>query len=229
VYLTLLFRHLRDDAVAMIGGGTAAFMRLGNHQEAEQAASFLGRQHKFVLSGFIATYGTNQSQTDSSGYSYGTAQSRGSSATHSWTDDRLLDPATSGSRTTSRDRSVNQGWNSSVSWTGGTSWSDAASVQRLYEYIVEPGVLQNLPENALLLAGSGRSGLRAVECHPAIITMPGVSTRPFGPLRGRGQTPVGGMPDWGQIEPRQNQWAPPDMDALAAQPLPHRHRGTRRR
>jgi hypothetical protein len=139
------------------------------------------------------------------------------------------DPATSGSRTTSRDRSVNQGWNSSVSWTGGTSWSDAASVQRVYEYIVEPGVLQNLPENALLLADSGRSGLRAVECHPAIITMPGVSTRPFGPLPGRGQTPVGGMPDWGQIEPRQNQWAPPDMDALAAQPLPHRHRGTRRR
>ena len=36
--LTLLFRHLRDDATALLGGGATAFMRLGNHQEAEQAA-----------------------------------------------------------------------------------------------------------------------------------------------------------------------------------------------
>ena len=36
VPLTLLFRHLRDDATTLIGGAaTTAFMRLGNHQEAE--------------------------------------------------------------------------------------------------------------------------------------------------------------------------------------------------
>jgi hypothetical protein len=45
VPLTLMFRHLRDDATAVLGGGTAAFMRLANHHEAEQAASYLGRQH----------------------------------------------------------------------------------------------------------------------------------------------------------------------------------------
>src|ERR1700677_1265309 len=33
VPLTLLFRHLRDDAVSMIGGGTTAFLRLGNHHD----------------------------------------------------------------------------------------------------------------------------------------------------------------------------------------------------
>jgi hypothetical protein len=44
VPLTILFRHLREDALAMLGGGTAAFMRLGHHAEAEQAASYIGRQ-----------------------------------------------------------------------------------------------------------------------------------------------------------------------------------------
>jgi hypothetical protein len=226
VHLTLLFRHLRDESVGMMGGGSVAFMRLGNHHEAEQAASFLGRQHRFVLSGFTATYGMNQSRADSLGYSHGTSQSRGQSDTQSRTDDLLLDPAMSGSRTTSRDRSVNQGWNSSASWTEGTSWSDAASVQRVYEYIVEPGVLQNLPENALLVAGHGGIGLRAVECHPAIITMPGVSTRPFGPLPERGQAPVGGVPEWPQIQPRQHQpqWTPTGTNALETQPHPPRHR-----
>jgi hypothetical protein len=39
-------------------------MRLGNHHEAEQAASFTGRQHTFVLSSLTATYGTDQTSTE---------------------------------------------------------------------------------------------------------------------------------------------------------------------
>ena len=45
----------RGHAWHMLGGGTAAFMRLGHHAEAEQAAGYIGRQHKFVLSQFTAT------------------------------------------------------------------------------------------------------------------------------------------------------------------------------
>jgi hypothetical protein len=36
----MMFRHLREDALHLLGGGTTAFMRLGNHAEAEQAASY---------------------------------------------------------------------------------------------------------------------------------------------------------------------------------------------
>ncbi len=43
VPLTLLFRHLRDRALAVLGGGATGFMRLGNHAEAEQAARYIGR------------------------------------------------------------------------------------------------------------------------------------------------------------------------------------------
>jgi hypothetical protein len=46
VPLTSMFRHLREDALAVLGGGTAAFMRLGHHAEADQAASYLGHQRR---------------------------------------------------------------------------------------------------------------------------------------------------------------------------------------
>ena len=61
--LTLLFGHLRDDGLALLGGGTAGFMRLGNHAEAEQAPNFIGRQRTFVLSQLTATIGGNETHT----------------------------------------------------------------------------------------------------------------------------------------------------------------------
>ena len=62
----------------LLGGGTPAFMRLGNHAEAEQAASYIGRQHKFVLSQLTATVGGNQTFTrsDTDGYSDSDSSSR---------------------------------------------------------------------------------------------------------------------------------------------------------
>ena len=126
--VTLLFRHLREDAASMIGGGTTAFMRLGNHAEAEQAAAYIGRRHTFVVSSYTATRG---------------------------------------------------GWSQS----GGTYWRDTETRQRGYEYAVEPTALQNLPDCALLLADRADGSLRlhAVECDPAISTLPGASTAPLPP------------------------------------------------
>jgi hypothetical protein len=65
------------------------FMRLGNHTEAEQAANFLGSHHKFVLSQFTATYGSNTTRTSSDSYSHGTSHSRGTSDTRSWPEDNF--------------------------------------------------------------------------------------------------------------------------------------------
>ena len=104
VPLTLLFRHLRDDATALIGGAAAtAFMRLGNHHEAEQAASFIGRHHTFTVSGWTATQGAEHSTATTSGYSHGTSQSRGSTTTRGWNSEGLWHESASGGRTRSRD------------------------------------------------------------------------------------------------------------------------------
>jgi hypothetical protein len=206
----LLFRHLRDDALAMIGQGAAGFMRLGNHAEAEQAATFLGRHHKFVLSQFTATYGTNSTRTGSDSYGHGTSQSRGTSRTKGWSEDGITGTNASGSRSRSRDYSTNENWSRSQSQADGTSWSDAATMQRVYEFAVEPTVLQNLPDNALLVASRGSVGtdLQAVECHPSIINLPQASTRPLPladyPLHADGPS-VAAEPRRPQIDPRKSQ------------------------
>jgi hypothetical protein len=178
VPLTLLFRPLekRDDATALIGGAVAtAFMRLGNHREAEQAASFIGRHHKFTVSGWTVTRGGEHSTTSTSGYSHGTSQGRGSTSTRGWNSDGLWDQPASGGHTRSRDHGRSQEWSQSDAASDGASWSSAQSTQRVYEYAVEPAVLQNLPGNALLLPARGTASLLAVECDPQIITLPGAA------------------------------------------------------
>ena len=178
VPLTLLFRHLRDDATTLIGGAAAtAFMRLGNHHEAEQAAAFIGRHHKFTVSGWTVTRGSEHSTTRTSGYSHGSSQSRGSSATSGWSGDGLWDRTGSGGRTTSSDRGRSREWSRSDAASDGTSLSTGENMQRVYEYAVEPAVLQNLPGNSLLLPAPAAPGrdLLAVECDPQIITLPGAA------------------------------------------------------
>ena len=225
VPLTLLFRHLRADATAMIGGGATAFMRLGNHHEAEQAASFIGRHHKFVLSGWTATMGGEHTTTRGTTQTWGTSESRGYSSTSGWTEDHLFNRSASGSYTRSGDNGRSYSYSTERSESDGTSWSDAASTARVYEYTVEPAVLQNLPDNALLLAScpAGTSP-QPVECHSAIITLPHVSTTPLGPAPSARPRSAAAPPETErpQLAPRhaQPRWPrqAPDTDSEAARP-----------
>ena len=185
VPLTLMFRHLREDALAVLGGGTAAFMRLGHHGEAEQAASYIGRQHTFVLSQLTATLGGNETHTRTDTEGYGVTDSRSFGSTRGWTEDHLGGGSRNGALNRSRGLTTSRNWSVAQSWATGTNWSTATAAQRVYEFTVEPSVLQHLPDHALLLTASGRSGpdLCAVECDPAIVTLPGVSTRPLPRVR----------------------------------------------
>jgi hypothetical protein len=195
VPITILFRHLREDALAMLGGGTAAFMRLGNHAEADQAAAYIGRQHKFVLSQRTATLGGNQTltRTDTDGYGDTETSSR------SWREFHL------GPGSRSRGTSTSRNWSTAQSRTDGTSWSDATSTQRVYEYAVEPSVLQKLPDHAVLLAAPGPvdTRLQAVECDPAIAALPGLSARPLAPA------PQAGIAQLPPAQPGRQAWPVP--------------------
>ncbi|MGI8448990.1 MAG: hypothetical protein ACR2MP_17790 [Streptosporangiaceae bacterium] len=185
VPLTLLFRHLRDTGLGMLGGGAAAFMRLGHHAEAEQAAAYIGRQHRFVLSNVTATLGGSDTHTltETEGQTVTDTTYTGGQA--GWKS-RLLPggPGHAGheeSRGPSRSRSVSRDWSTARSWAESTNWSNAAASQRVYEYAVEPAVLQNLPDQALLLVTRGSAGpvLTSVECDPVIVTLPRVSSAPL--------------------------------------------------
>jgi len=172
IRLVLLFGHLREESLHTIGGGEVALMRLGNHQEAAQAADFIGKGHKFVLSQLTRTLGGNETHTLAD--TYGESETRGGSRGTS-----------SGKHDFSRQRSTNwsktRNWGQTESMARGTNWSDAQSVQRVYEYAVEPRVLQDLPEYAMILVkGEGRgSVVQAVEVDPAIVTLPRVSMTPL--------------------------------------------------
>jgi hypothetical protein len=173
VRLVLFFQHLREQTQRLLGGGEVCFMRLGNHQEAQQAAEFIGRQHKFVLSQLTRTLGGNETHTvaDTEGY----AETEGYSVTKGGSSGHSAGRGHSGSNwSRTRNWSHTRNWSQTLSTATGTNWSDAASAQRVYEFAVEPRVLQDLPDYALLLVkGEGRgSVVQAVECDPAITMLP---------------------------------------------------------
>jgi hypothetical protein len=222
VPLTLLFRHLRDDATALIGGATAtAFMRLGNHHEAEQAATFIGHHHTFTVSGWTATRGGEHSTASTSSHSHGTSQGGGSTSTRGWNSDGLWHESGSGGRTRSREHGSSQEWSQSGTASDGASWSTARSTQRVYEYAVEPAVLQNLPDNALLLPARGTAGLLAVECDPQIITLPGTAGPADETAVTRTAEPdADGRPELAgrRHQPASQLWRGPPADSVPARP-----------
>jgi hypothetical protein len=175
VRLLYLFRHLRDDAEHLLGGGgAAAFMRLGNHREAERAAHFIGRGHRFVLS--QVTRGHGAKQTHTAGETEGESEGR-----HTEPGSLGLFPA----------RSRTRSWGDTRSYAEGANWHYAESAQRVYEYVVEPTALQNLPDYALLVVQpgqvvepasdqlTGRSRVLVADCNPDIVSLPRVLTEPF--------------------------------------------------
>ena len=198
IRLVLFFGHLRSESLRTIGGGEVALMRLGNHQEAAQAAEFVGRGHRFVLSRLTRSLGGEETHTVAD--TEGEAETRGGEK---------------GSRVTGRHlrrfRSTNwsktRNWSRTESTATGTNWSEASSMERVYEYAVEPRVLQELPEYALILLDEGR--VQAVEVDPAIVTLPRVSMTPVEaepePDPAEAATPaldpppVVAPPDWGTI------------------------------
>jgi hypothetical protein len=164
IRLVLLFRHLREASVHAIGGGAVGFMRLANHEEARQAAEFIGRQHRFVLSELTRTLGGND--THSVADSVGQQTQRGGG----WT--------ASGHHS---NWGVSRNWSQTITRAEGTNWSDTAAAQRVYEYAVEPRALQDLPDYALLLVkGQGNgSVLQPVECNPEIVMLPRMTMQPL--------------------------------------------------
>ncbi len=155
-----LFRHLREDVLDVAGGSgaVAAVMRPGGHQEAEQAANFIGREHRFELA-----------QTTYTG---------GIADTLSWADTDSV------SKTMSMEhfaRTDTTGTTRGGSKT--TSEQEATTRQRVHEYVMEPEVLRALPPTALVLVefspGPGQHHVRLADCNPALASLPRASPRPF--------------------------------------------------
>ncbi|HET7876471.1 MAG TPA: hypothetical protein VFN71_13205 [Methylomirabilota bacterium] len=185
VRLVYLFRHLRDDAGHVLGsGGAVVFMRLGNHEEAERAARFIGYGHHFVLSQVTRGHGAGEQR----GRTTSTETTRRTTRLP-----RQVLPITSRARS----------WGTTNEYAQATNWHYAATEQRVYEYAVEPTALQNLPDYALLVVQrgqevpkpgarplEGRPTLRVADCNPDLVSLPRVSMQPFGTGEATGETPL---------------------------------------
>jgi hypothetical protein len=193
VRLVYLFRHLRDDATRLLGsGGVAVFMRLGNHEEAERAAQFIGRGHRFVLSQVTRGHGASQAHRSGTTQEESTSTSRRQAGS-------VLGPLDA---TRTRSRS----WGVTNSYAEGTNWHYAETHRRVQEYLVEPAVLQNLPDYALLVVQQGQGTLelsaaapriQVADCNPDILTLPRVLTEPLP----QGELPEGREARVGELMP----------------------------
>ncbi|HEY4461845.1 MAG TPA: hypothetical protein VGN41_04185 [Streptosporangiaceae bacterium] len=198
--LVLAYRSIPGHVRERLGRGNAAvaFMRLGNAADAKAASEHIGTEHRFVLSQFTDTVGT--SVTDTTGDSYtsttGTSdsvarstsstetsgRSRGRGASH----DSSFLPLRSGTRSRSKDAShsvgtsesdsVTDSINASTAWGVSTSKavtgsdSQARTVQRSREFLVEQHELQQLPPSAMIVTHSSAGGRRVVaaDANPGI-------------------------------------------------------------
>jgi hypothetical protein len=179
--LVVLFEHLRDDATRFVGGGRAVgFMRLGNHLEAEAAANFIGRNHRFVLSQVTRGYGGQSSR--SAGTQQGRSVQHGGQVGYEY----MFGGLHRRGWKTGESEAFGTNWGSSLQFTEGTNWNHGETSQRVYEYQVEPTHLQALPDYALLLVVPQVEGKRisSLECCPDIATLGRVSPRPIEALPG---------------------------------------------
>lgn len=166
VRFVLLFRHLRDDATDLLGGGDAViFMRLGNAREAEAAATFIGKEHRFVAGQFTV------SRTRSASISTSVSTTESTSVQRSVTSGE--EESTSESEGTSRSEGR------SATEQAGVSVGDSVSYQRVYEYTVTPNLLQTLSPTAFVLVDPrDPDGPRLGECDPALLDEPDVVDAP---------------------------------------------------
>ncbi|MFF3847099.1 hypothetical protein [Streptomyces sp. NPDC002328] len=202
-HLTVLHPHLRDAAEQMIGGGTVAFMRLGNHQEANVAADFLGRHHSFVMHSLTDTEGrtvnTSVAKTIGSSVSRGTTYNESVTRGHNWgsssstsyqgganpfSSSSSTSSGGSYSETTGTSTSVTYTTNESTTHTTGDSDSTSLATgrQRVYEYAVEPTQLQALAEFSVLVVErqpGGSVSVHAGDCNPNIVLLDRVSMSPL--------------------------------------------------
>ncbi|HEY0717619.1 MAG TPA: hypothetical protein VGD68_08375, partial [Streptosporangiaceae bacterium] len=225
--LVLAYRSIPAPVRDRLGRGNAvvAFMRLGNAADAKAASEQIGTEHRFVLAQLTETVGSSVGDTTGDSYTstLGTSESLSQSTSTSRTSGRSrgrgasrssflpLEPGTS---SRSRDTSESSGFTDSESVTTGisdsTAWgistsravtgsdSQARTVQRSRELLVEPHELQQLPPSAMIITYSGPDGRRVVvaDANPGIFGLPTATLRPLDEARpGPWNRPAVAAPD----------------------------------
>jgi hypothetical protein len=184
VRVVSMFRHLRENTAHLLGAGPVAFMRLGNHQEAERAADYIGREHTFTVSQLTHAVGGDETHsnadTDGGSDGQGTSSSRESGESwQGWIGQRGKHHGTTHATTSTSERT----WSRTVQIAAGENWADTTTRQRVFEHQVQPRSLQQLPDYALVMVEHRPAGttVRTVEVNPEIAQLTDPATDPANP------------------------------------------------
>lgn len=190
VGLVLMYQSADETQQKLIGRGNAAvvFMRLGTLGDATFASEFLGTRYEFVLSQITETVG--ESITDTTGDSYSKTVGTSETMTENWGESSsqgfsgtFLNGSSNEGTSTNHGISKSLGYNESTTWGKNTSQavgsnnSNARSLQRTRENLVEPHELQGLPATAFIYSrseGSERTAMMG-DANPQIAVKPQTS------------------------------------------------------
>ncbi|GGK10420.1 hypothetical protein GCM10010123_45490 [Pilimelia anulata] len=166
VRLVLMIDHPQGTGEAAIGtGGAVCVMKMYNHRDAEAAASFIGREHTFVLSETTVNVGRSFSDGGRDGFAVSTGRdSHGSPET--WPMARRIDGVSD---------SRGQAWTGTRTWNAGRSVDSSWTASRVHEFTVDPERILGLPETAFILVDNAPSGRQVVlaDCNPGLALLNG--------------------------------------------------------
>jgi hypothetical protein len=179
--LNVLSEHARNAKVRMVlmidqpqgdleksagTGGAVCFMKMYNHRDANIAAEFIGKEHKFVLNQLTRQVGTTF--TDGGGDSFGATTNAGGNS-------KQRRSGTLG-RPTGLSESRGHTWTGTRNWSNADNLSTSSGTARVYEFKIEPEQLLGMPETAFVLVDSSGQGRRIAlaDCNPGLFPGPSI-------------------------------------------------------
>jgi hypothetical protein len=157
--VVLMFEHLRQDAIELIGAGAAAaFLTLGNHREAREASEFIGSQYKWVESTHTASASRSLTRTPTITHTTTTSGEVG------------LPFRAALAHEKTKSRSYSEAFGQSIEYSVGE--------ERVREAMIEPEVLMALPATGMIrveVLPGGRRTVTNLDCHPDIAASPRVA------------------------------------------------------
>jgi hypothetical protein len=171
VRLMLMIDQPQGDAEKLVGtGGAVCVMKMYNHRDANVAADFIGRGHKFVVSQLTTQVG--KTLTEGGGDNFSAASVQGGNAKAG-----LLRET---GRRTGVTESRGHTWTGVRNWTAADNVGSGTAASRVYEFTVDPQQVLGLPETAFFLVDNTGPTRRVVfaDANPGICLLDRVATVP---------------------------------------------------
>jgi hypothetical protein len=171
VRLVLMIDQPQGDLEKSAGtGGAVCIMKMYNHRDANIAAEFIGKEHKFVLNQLTRQVGTTF--TDGGGDSF-------AATTNSGTNSKQRRSGTRG-RGTGLSDSRGHTWTGTRNWSNADNLSNSTSSGRVHEFMIDPQQILGLPETAFFLVDNSGQGRRVTlaDGNPGICLLDRISAIP---------------------------------------------------